>query len=56
MEILLLAGVVLLGSVVESGLAWVLAKRPEPASSLFDARTDDRYSRLHSDLDDPAAA
>ena len=56
MEILLLAGVVLLGSVVESAFAWLLAGRPEPDSSSFDARTEDRYSRLHSDFEDPAVA
>ncbi|MXQ09183.1 hypothetical protein GQ651_15150 [Alphaproteobacteria bacterium GH1-50] len=55
MDILILSGVVLLGSVLESGIAWCLAKRPEPQTSAFDARTDNRYSRLNTNFEEALA-
>ena len=51
MDLLLIAALILLGSILESAFAFFFAKKtPQPDATMDDV-TKDRYSRLQSDFE-----
>ena len=51
MDLILIAALILLGSILESAFAFFFAPRGPEKESPMDALTDARYSRLQGDFD-----
>ena len=51
MDLILLAALILLGSILESAFAFFFANKPPRKDAPIDALTDARYSRLQGDFD-----
>ena len=51
MDLILVAALILLGSILESAFAFFFANKPPKKESPMDALTDARYTRLQSEFD-----
>ena len=51
MDLIIVAALILLGSILDSAFAFFFAPQGPTSETPLDALTDDRYTRLQSDFD-----